>query len=183
MKKVLLFSILTLFLITLSAIAYETIIIKYPDGQIWEKVYYKRFGNEVILHYAPKGQTHHNWIRSIVVHAYNDSTFPVNVFTFNNLAKLTQKNPTGSYKYLKLTENDIIAGRCTKDYKGIHSQCEIYRVTRAYKGIVTIHYINKNKDDFWKTYDEWYKIIKEARFLNSYYRNERTLNKSEYFEL
>ena len=83
----------------------------------------------------------------------------------NNLAKMTQKNPTGEYKYLKLTDVDSIAGRCTEDYKGIHSQCEIYRVTRSFKGIVTIHYINKNKDDFWKSYDQWYKIIKEAKFL------------------
>lgn len=183
MKKVLLFSILSLFLTTLSVFAYETVIIKYPDGELWEKVFYKRYGNEVILHYAPKGQTHNNWTRSIIVHAYNDSTFPVNVFTENNLILMTQKNPTGKYKYLKYSENDIIAGRCTDYHNGIHSQCEFYRATRTHKGIVTIHYINKDKENFIKNFAQWRDIVKYARFYNSYWRNERTFNKSEYFEL
>ena len=36
---------------------------------------------------------------------------------------------------------------------------------------------------FMENYSEWYNRIKRAKFYNSYYRNERMFNKSEYFEL
>lgn len=182
MKKALLVSIV-LFLTTITVLAYETIIIKYPSGEMWEKAYYKKVGNEAILQYVPKGQTHRDWNRSIVVHSYFESGYPVKVFIANDLLKMKKTNPTANYKYLKLTDNDAIAGRCTEDYYGIKSQCEFYRVTRAHNGIISVHYMNRNKDDFMKNYKQWYEIIKKAKFLNSYYRGERTLNKSEYFEL
>lgn len=181
MKKVLLFSLLLL--TTLSVMAYETIIIKYPSGELWVKAYYKKKGNEAILQYVPNGQSSNNWRRTIVVHSYNESGYPVNVFMNNNLAMMTKTNPTANYKTLRMTANDAIAGRCTSNYKNIEAQCEFFRVTRAHNAVVSVHYINKNKDDFMRNYDEWYNIIKRAKFLNSYYRNERTLNKSEYFEI
>ena len=182
MKKVLLFSIL--FFITILAVqAYETVIIKFPAGEKWEKVYYKKFGIESILQYAPSGEHHKNWSRSIIIHAYPDSAHIVNNFMSNNLAKMFKNNPTGGYKYLKQTPTDSIAVRCTDDYKNIKTQCEIYRVTRAHDGVITIHYVNRNKDDFIKNAKQWYEIIKRAKFLNTYWRNERTLNKSEYFEI
>lgn len=65
----------------------------------------------------------------------------------------------------------------------IQGQCEFFRVTRGYEGIVTIHYMNKNKEDFMENYNQWYNIIKRAKLYNSYYRDERMLDKAEYFEL
>ena len=182
MKKLLLISVI-FFLATLAVFAYETVVIKFPEGEIWEKAYYKKAGAEAILQYVPKGQTAKNWTRSIVVHAYNESNYPITVFMANNLAMMMKTNPTSSYKYLVLHDLDAMAGRCTKDYKGIKSQCEFFRATRAHNGIISIHYLNKDKDDFMKNYKQWYDIIKKAKFLNTYWRNERTLNKSEYFEL
>ena len=44
MKKVLLFSILLL--TTLSVFAYETIIIKFPEKELWVRGYYKKVGTE-----------------------------------------------------------------------------------------------------------------------------------------
>lgn len=181
MKKVLLFSLM--FLTALSVMAYETIIIKYPDGELWVKAYYKKKGNEAILQYVPKGQSANKWERTIVVHSYNDSVYPVNIFMQNNLAMMKKQNPTADYKMLRMTSNDAIAGRCTENYKNIQAQCEFFRVTHAHNAIVSVHYINKNKNDFLSNYTVWYEIIKRAKFLNSYYRNERTLNKSEYFEI
>lgn len=182
MKKALLFSILALFT-ALSVMAYETIIIKYPDGELWVKAYYKKKGNEAILQYVPNGQSSNNWQRTIVVHSYNESAYPVNVFMNNNLAMMTKTNPTAKYKTLRSTADDAIAGRCTENYKNIEAQCEFFRVTRAHNAVVSVHYINKDKNDFMRNYNQWYNIIKRAKFLNSYYRNERTLNKSEYFEI
>ena len=40
-----------------------------------------------------------------------------------------------------------------------------------------------NKDDFMENYNQWYNIIKRAKLYNSYYRDERMLDKAEYFEL
>ena len=182
MKKALLFSLIFLFS-ALAVFAYETVIIKFPPGEVWEKAYYKKVGLESILQYVPKGQTQKNWTRAIIVHAYEDSGFPVSTFMANNLAMMMKTNPTASYKYLRVRDVDSVAGRCTKDFKNVHSQCEFYRVTRAHGGIISIHYINKNKDDFMRNYEQWYDIIRKAKFLNTYWRNERTLNKSEYFEL
>jgi hypothetical protein len=182
MKRVLLSSLI-LIITSLTAFAYETILIKYPDGELWEKAYYKKTGAEAILQYLPKGQTNDNWTRSIFVHSYYESAFPVNNFIAAELLRMTKINPTGKYKYLKFSPVDSIAGRCTEDFKGIKGQCEFYRVTRAHEGIVSIHYINRNKDDFFKNYKQWFEIIKKAKFLNTYWRNERMLNKSNIFEL
>lgn len=182
MKKVLLVSLFFL-LSSISVLAYETIIIKYPEGEIWEKAYYKKMGDEAILQYVPKNQTVNNWNRTIIIHSYFESAWPVNVFMTNELLKMSKNNPTGLYKNLKLSPNDSITGRCTENYKGIKAQCEFYRVVRAHEGIISVHYINRDKDDFFKNYKQWYDIIKKAKFLNTYWRNERTLNKSEYFEL
>ena len=167
MKKVLLFSSLFL-LSTLMVFAYETIIIKFPDKELWVKAYYKKVGLEAILQY---------------VHSYNQSTFPISVFLTNSTAKLLKTNPTANYKTLRLTDNDAIVGRCTKNYGKTQAQCEFFRVTRGYEGIVTIHYMNKNKEDFMENYNQWYNIIKRAKLYNSYYRDERMLDKAEYFEL
>ena len=182
MKRVLLSSIL-LVATSLAAIAYETIIIKYPADELWVKAYYKKVGTEAILQYVPNGQSYENWKRSIIIHSYKDSGFPVRTFISNDTAKMMKTNPSSHYKYLRLTDNDAIAGRCTQDYNGIKAQCEFYRVTRAHGGIISIHYINKNKTDFMNNYQQWYDIIKKAKLYNSYYRDERTFDKSEYFEL
>ena len=143
MKKVLLFSALFL-LSTLMVFAYETIIIKFPDRENWVKAYYKKVGLEAILQYVPAGQGSNNWTKSVVVHSYNQSTFPISVFLTNSTAKLLKTNPTANYKTLRLTDNDAIVGRCTKNYGKTQAQCEFFRVTRGYEGIVTIHYMNKN---------------------------------------
>lgn len=181
MKKVLLFSLIIFS--SLSVFAYETIIIKFPDKELWVKAYYRKVRNEAILQYVPHGQTGNDWTRTVVVHSYNGSTYPINIFISNNLARMKKINPTGTYKTLRLTPYDAISGRCTDDYGSIKAQCEFFRVTRGYEGIVTIHYMNKDKANFMAEYSKWYNIIKKARLYNSYYRDERTLDKAEYFEL
>ena len=84
MKK--LFILSAILLSTLSVLAYETIIIKFPDKELWVKGYYKKVGTEAILQYVPRGQSSNNWTRTIVVHSYNGSTYPINVFLTNTKA-------------------------------------------------------------------------------------------------
>ena len=182
MKKVLLFSVLFI-VTTLVAIAYETIIIDFPDGEKWDAAYYKKIGYEAILQYTPYGETSNDWVRSIVIHSYGESDYPVRVFSSNALTKMKKVNPTANYKTLRMNLSEALFTRCTDDYKDVKGQCEFYRVTRAHDKTITIHYMNKNKEDFKDNYTVWLEIIRSARFLNTYYRNDRTLNKSEYFEL
>ena len=182
MKKVLLISLF--FLLSVAAVmAYETIIIDFPDGERWDKAYYKKVGNEAILQYTPYGETSNDWVRSIVIHSYNNSGYPVRSFSSGSLQKLRKANPTAPYKTLRFGTNDAIFTRCTDDYKNVKGQCEFYRVTKAHDNIITVHYMNKNKENFKNNYTIWLEIIRNTRFLNTYYRNDRTLNKSEYFEL
>ena len=96
---------------------------------------------------------------------------------------MRKTNPNGKYTYLRLTTNDSMATRCTEDYKNIKAQCEFYRVTNAHNGIVSIHYINRNREDFKENYYLWYNIIRRAKLYNTYYRDDRTLDKAEYAEL
>ena len=181
MKKLLLFSVLLL--TTLSVFAYETIIIKYPPGDLWVKAYYKKINGESILQYVPKGESKDSWKRTIIIHAYEFPRYQLNVFMATNMEKLLKANPTGKYRYLKYSDNDIIATRCTADYKDIKGQCEFFRVSRAHGGIISMHYINRDKIDFLNNYDLWFDIVKRTVYYNSYYRDDRTLDKAEYFEL
>ena len=182
MKKVLLSS-LFLFLGALSVLAYETIIIHFPDGENWERVYYKKVHNEALLQYAPVGQSSDTWIRSIVVHSYQFNDAPIRYTSENMLRKMQKANPTAKYRTIKMRENDAIFTRCTDKYQNIEAQCEFYRISRAHGGTITIHYMNKNKTDFMNNYTLWLEVIRKAKFYNSYYRDERTFDKSIYFEL
>ena len=99
MKKVLLFSILLL--TTLGVFAYETIIFHFPDGELWEVAYYKKVGNEAILQYVPGGQTSGNWVRTIIVHSYNENESPAPFFAQSEIRKMLRINPKGKYKLIK----------------------------------------------------------------------------------
>lgn len=181
MKKVLLSSLLLLTL-ALPVLAYETIIIKFPSRELWIKAYYKKSGAESILQYVPSGQRSNDWKRSIVIHSYKSKT-PVNMLIANNTARLMKVNPTGKFKTLRMTPHDGIMWRCTDNYKNVEGQCEFFRATIGFESHITIHYMNKNKDEFMENYNQWLNIIKHAKVYNSYYRDDRTMNKSEYFEL
>jgi len=182
MKKVLLFISLIIF-VTLSVFAYETIIFHFPDGELWESAYYRKVGNESILQYVPGGQTSNNWTRTIVVHAYSESDAVATYFAQREMLKMRKINPTGKYSTIKARENDAIFTRCTDNYKDIKGHCEFLRVTRAHGGIVTIQYMNRDKKDFENNYTLWLQVIRDARLMNSYWRDERTFDKSLYFEL
>ena len=181
MKKVLLFSLI--FLSALGVYAYETIIFHFPDGERWDSAYYRKIGLEAILQYVPYGQTSENWTRSIVVHSYNKNESQAPFFAQKEIRKMRRINPKGQYKIIKSRENDAIYTRCTEDYEKIQGHCEFLRVTRAHGGIVTIQYMNRNKKDFENNYTLWLQVMRDARLMNSYWRDERTFDKSMYFEL
>ena len=60
--------------------------------ELWEKAYYKKVGLESILQYVPFGQSQKDWKRAIIIHAYEDSAYPISVFfcqelSFQNIIK------------------------------------------------------------------------------------------------
>ena len=182
MKKVLLFSLI-LFFFTAVVFAYETIIIHFPDGELWEKAYYKKVNNEAILQYVPAGETTDIWTRAIVVHSYNNSGFTVRDFAANEIRKMRRINPKGAYRTIRMRENDAIFTRCTEEYKELQPHCEFLRISRAHGGIITVQYMNRNKKNFENNYTLWLETIRGAKFMNSYFRGERTFDKELYFEL
>ena len=48
---------------------------------------------------------------------------------------------------------------------------------------MTIQYIDRNREHFKQNYFTWVKIIRDARTYNSYWRDDRVLNKEENYEL
>lgn len=183
MKKVLLFSIILYFCTQLISIAYETIIIDFPRGIKWDVIYYRNTGMEAILQYIPHNQSRTDWKQTVIVHSYKDSTFYAHQMSDRLTAQLHRQNPTGNYKYLKYSSVDSIAVRGTSDYKGILAQGEILRTTKAAEGLMTIQYIDRDKEHFKKNYNTWLKIIRDARTYNSYWRDNRVLNKEEHYEM
>lgn len=164
--------------------AYETVLVDFPQGQGWHSTYYDTQGDEAILQYVPVGQNSQNWTKSVIFHSYkNPSTDSSAEFMNTTTTQMELQNSSQMYKYLKYTEPDSIATRCIKQNKNTPTQCEIYRVSDSYEGLISMHYINKNVSDFKSTFDMWYQIIKDIRIYYSYYRDDRILDKATSFEL
>lgn len=183
MKKVLL--LIISLLLAQVAFAYETVIVDFPENQCWHSVFYQSLGYETLLQYAPYGQTAQNWTQSVIFHSYKNANKASGASRFmdRTTGQMEAKNPSQMYHYLKYTPTDSIATRCVQKNKLIPTQCEIYRVSTSFEGIVTMHYINKNITDFKNTYSDWYDIIKNIRIYYSYFRDDRILDKAVTFEL
>lgn len=183
MKKVLL-SIISIFFAG-AAFAYQTVLVDFPQMQGWHAAYYESQGQETILQYVPAGQSAQNWTKSVIFHSYRDDKYNGSASRFMDIttAQMELKNSSQMYKYMKYTEADSIATRCIQKNASTPTQCEIYRVSNSFEGLITMHYINKNVQDYWNTYNMWYQIMKDIRIYFSYYRTDRVLDKATVFEL
>lgn len=183
MKKVLL--LIISLLLSQAVLAYETVLIDFPQNQGWHADYYEKQGTETILQYVPAGQTARNWNRTLVFHSYKYVSWTNSAAEF--LDRLTMQmenqNSSGLYKCLKHKYNDSIAVRCVKGNKIVPTQCEIYRVAKSYEGLISMHYINKNVSDFKNTYDTWYNLMQDIMIYRSYYREDRVMDKASSYEL
>ena len=183
MKKVLL--LIISLLLTQASFAYETVLVDFPPYQGWHVVHYEKQNGESILQYVPANQTEVNWSRTLIFHSYKNSRLNTNAIGFLNriTAQLEAQNSSQLYKYTKYSAMDSIAVRCVAKNSLIPTQCEIYRASKSFEGILSMHYINKNVEDYVKTYKSWYHIIKTIRIYRSYYRTERIMDKADTFEL
>jgi len=183
MKKALLL-IISLFVIQ-AAIAYETVLIDFPENQGWHSVYYDTQGSEAILQYVPAGESYENWTRTLIFHSYKNLSWTSSAAALmdNTTSGMEAKNRSQLYHYTKYTEMDSIATRCVVGNRYIPTQCEIYRTSKSHEGLITMHYVNKNVNNFKNTYDIWYKIVKDICIYNSYYRDNLIMDKATTFEL
>lgn len=182
MKKVLLL-LISLFL-SQAAFAYQTVLIDFPQNEGWHAVYYQNITEEAILQYVPAGQTDKEWTRTIVFHSYlNPVTDSAAQFMDKTTTQMEMKNSTQLYKYTKYSDADSIAVRCVTKNAYIPTQCEIFRVSKSFEGLISMHYINKNVQNYHNTYYTWYNIMQDVRIYYSYYMDDRILDKATSFEL
>jgi len=183
MKKVLLL-IISLF-VAQATFAYETVLVDFPMSEGWHSVYYQTIYGEAILQYVPRDETAKNWTRAVVFHSYKNLSWTNSSAALmdQTTGQMEARNSSGLYKYTKYNEVDSIAVRIVKGNKLIPTQGEIYRVSNSHEGLITMHYINKNVQNYKDTYDQWYDIVKNIRIYWNYYREDRILDKSMYFEI
>ena len=168
-----------------AAIAYQTVLVDFPENQGWHSVYYQTQGSEAILQYVPVGQTYENWTKSVIFHSYDDLTWTNSAAQFmdSTTSGMEAKYSSQMYRYTKYSEMDSIATRCVQKNAYIPTQCEIYRVSKSFEGLISMHYINKNVADYKSSFDFWYEIMKDIRIYYSYYRDDRIMDKATSFEL
>lgn len=168
-----------------TAFAYETVLIDFPQNQGWHAVYYQTQGSEAILQYVPRGETEQEWTRTLVFHSYKNLNALNNAAAFIDRAtmQMEAKNSSQLYRYVKYNDMDSIATRCVQQNVYIPTQCEIYRVSKSFEGLISMHYVNKNIQNFKNTYNVWYDIVRDIRIYRSYYRTDRIMDKATSFEL
>lgn len=184
MKKVLLL-LFSLFIFQTCSWAYQTVLVDFPTNQGWHSVYYGAQDSEAILQYVPVGQSYESWNKTVVFHSYKNLSWTDSAAQL--MDRLTQQmelqNSTQAYRYTKYTDADSISTRCIQKNANISAQCEIFRIAKGYDGLISMHYINKNINDFKNSYNMWYQIMSNITIYYSYYMDDRIMNKSTSFEL
>lgn len=171
---------------TQSAYAYQTALITYPEyNKNWKQVYFGKQYDEAISQWIPSYSSSNDWGESVVFHSYNwakgNSCYK---FMLNLLAGVESKNKTMKRQIIKDKFEDSVAIWCVDKTPSMQAQCEIVRVTSAYEGLVSIHYINKNPQyfmDYQK--DNWLSIVRNVRIYYSYFRWDRVTGKETSVQL
>lgn len=184
--KLILFCFFVLNFFAQAANCYQTALITYPEyNKNWKQVYFGKQYDEAISQWIPAYSNNNDWGESVVFHAYNwakgNSCYK---FMLNLLAGVESKNKTMKQQIIKDKFEDSVAIWCVDKTSSMQAQCEIVRVTSAYEGLVSIHYINKNPQYF-KDYqqDNWLKIIRNVRIYYSHFRWDRVQNKETSVQL
>jgi len=183
------FNVLFLLFINLfvsqTVFAYQTVLVDFPPNQGWHSDYYDAQTGEIILQYVPIGESCDNWDKTVIFHSYKNLSWTNSAAAL--MDRLTQQmelqNSTQFYKYMKYTAADSIATRCIKKNAKIGTQCEIFRTSQSFDGLISMHYINRNVQDFQSSYAMWYEIMKNIRIYYSYYMDDSILNKATSFQM
>lgn len=168
-----------------SGTCYQAALITYPDyNKNWKQAYHGKQDGEVIAQWVPSFSDKNNWGESVVFHSYSyakgNSCYK---FLLNLLSSVESRNKTMKSQILKDNFEDSIAIWCVDKTPAMSAQCEIVRVTSSFESLVSIHYINKNKENFNSQQETWLNIIRNVRIYYSYYRWDRVLQKETSVEI
>ncbi len=178
--------VLLLLTLTMPIFAYETVIIKFPENMGWHKVHYSGSAKESLVQYVPKNQNRTSFREAVVYHSFKNSAKKANYASqlLNTQISSIRKNATNlELQYIKSSPSDSIVSWCASDISGKGAQCEILRSTKSHEGVIFIHYLNFNKNDFIAKKSDWLTRIRSAKTYYSYYRTDYVLNKEMFFEL
>lgn len=183
MKKVLL--LIISLLISQAVFAYQTVLVDFPPNQGWHADYYDAQTGEAILQYVPVGQSYENWRQTVIFHSYKNLSWTNSASALMDrlTGQMEMQNPSQQYKYLKYGAADSMATRCIQKNAKIGAQCEIFRASQSFEGLITMHYINRDVQGFKSAYAMWYDIISNIRIYYSYYMDDRILDKATSFQL
>ena len=178
------FLFFTFFLIAVPAFAYQTVAMDFVG--LWYKMNYINNERDAIVHYVRQGYNKDTWSESIVFHTFKwtkESGMSARELMQSLLAEVRKKNSSLKVEYVKKHEEDMIVSWCVDKNELMDAHCEILRTTQSFEGALSIHYINKNPKDFLYVKQDWLNKIRKARIYQSYFRQDRILNKALTFEL
>lgn len=173
-------------LCALPCLAYETVILKFPDNMGWRKVHYVGGKKEAIVQYAPRGHTREHFTETVVYHSYKSKKATpefARQLMYRQLGEVRQTAKNLTVEPLRVNSKDTMFYWCATNVGTGGGQCEIVRSTPTHEGVIMIHYINKDINDFKYKKDEWAERVRKAKTYYSYYRTDFILNKEIFFEL
>ena len=181
--RIVIAAVFALNIFALNADAYESVIVKYPE-QTWVSIYYQKESDETIAQFIPPYDYRNNWRQSLVFHSYKWAKGQsCSSFMNNLLANVSMQNDKMRVQMVKDNINDSIVMWCAPKNKYMSEQCEILRVTRGHEGLISIHYINRNMEDFTLRKNQWLNVIRDVKVYYSDYRWDRVLSKASVYEL
>lgn len=164
--------------------AYQTVTMDFPGN--WYKVNYITNDNDAIVQFVRQGYNANNWNESVVFHTFkwskNRATTAKSLMMYL-LQDVQKKNPTMKVEYLRLDTEETLSSWCVQATKIMPAHCELLRTTQSFEGALSMHYINKNPQNYASVKKDWIERMSKARVYQSYFRLDRILNKSMTFEL
>lgn len=170
--------------LTLPAMAYQTVVMDFPGN--WYKLRYISNENDAIVQFIRQGYNENNWQESVVFHTYKWSqkrNMSAQSLMFYLLNDAKKKNPTMKLQYLTVQPEETLSSWCAQATKTTPAQCELLRTTQSFEGALSMHYINKNPQNYKSVKQDWITRMSKAKVYQSYFRLDRILNKSMTFEL
>ena len=164
--------------------AYQTVAMDFPGN--WYKIRYVNNENDAIVQFVRRGYNEETWQESVVFHTYKWSknrNMSAQSLMYYLLRDVGKKNPTMKTTYLRLDPEETLTSWCTSATKTAPAQCELLRTTQSFEGALSMHYINKNPQNYNAVKQDWIERMSKARVYQSYFRLDRILNKSMTFEL
>ncbi len=181
--KTLLTVLITIFSIN-AAQAYQTVTMDFPGN--WYKINYISNENDAIVQFIRQGYNANNWEESVIFHTFKWSqkrNMAAKSLMLYLLKDVEKRNSTIKVEYLRLDPEESMSSWCVQANKTMPAHCELLRTTQSFEGALSMHYINKNPQNYNAVKNDWIERMNKAKVYQSYFRLDRILNKSMTFEL